>query len=286
MDREKRKDIFAETVKLCERGYYLNESDEQVSLLYDGKIEPYTEFFKKPIVFDKSKLDEYDCKVEVVNEDCLYAAEKLYHSDKDAFVGVLNMASFAKPGGGVLNGSAAQEENLFRRTNLFKGLYSLDKRMSEAFNIKFKAQAYPLEMNYGGACCEGVTVFRGGEDVEYKLMEKPFEIDVITVAALKHPDINSKNYETITKNKIRTILNIGIRSGDDHLVLGAFGCGAYGNPPKKMAEMFKEVLSEDLYRHAFKKIVFAILDDHNAKKEHNPEGNYAPFAEVFKNGLN
>jgi hypothetical protein len=27
--------------------------------------------------------------------------------------------------------------------------------------------------------------------------------------------------------------------------------------------------------------VFAIIDDYNASKEHNPDGNVAPFADVF-----
>jgi hypothetical protein len=29
------------------------------------------------------------------------------------------------------------------------------------------------------------------------------------------------------------------------------------------------------------KITFAILDDHNAGKQHNPEGNLKPFVDVF-----
>lgn len=36
------------------------------------------------------------------------------------------------------------------------------------------------------------------------------------------------------------------------------------------------------YAQSFKYIVFAIIDDHNAKKAHNPNGNVQPFAEVFK----
>jgi hypothetical protein len=33
---------------------------------------------------------------------------------------------------------------------------------------------------------------------------------------------------------------------------------------------------------SFKYIVFAIIDDHNANKAHNPTGNIQPFAEVFQ----
>ncbi len=35
------------------------------------------------------------------------------------------------------------------------------------------------------------------------------------------------------------------------------------------------------FTHSFKYIVFAIIDDHNANKAHNPTGNVQPFAEVF-----
>ena len=67
--------------------------------------------------------------------------------------------------------------------------------------------------------------------------------------------------------------------------MGAFGCGAYGNPPEIMARLFHEVLKEERYKNAFHNIVFAILDDHNTRKEHNPEGNFAPFAKEFENGI-
>jgi hypothetical protein len=30
-------------------------------------------------------------------------------------------------------------------------------------------------------------------------------------------------------------------------------------------------------------VVFAIFDDHNAHKAHNPEGNFAPFVRCFSN---
>jgi hypothetical protein len=49
-----------------------------------------------------------------------------------------------------------------------------------------------------------------------------------------------------------------------------------------MAKIFREVLGERFYRGAYKKIVFAVLDDHNAHREHNPEGNFKPFCDVFE----
>ena len=67
------------------------------------------------------------------------------------------------------------------------------------------------------------------------------------------------------KNKMRTILRIGLRHGHDSLVLGAF----------------HEVFEEPEFKDKYRLISFAILDDHNAHRSHNPEGNYLPFVKEF-----
>jgi uncharacterized protein (TIGR02452 family) len=77
------------------------------------------------------------------------------------------------------------------------------------------------------------------------------------------------------------MLEIPLAKKVDVLVLGAFGCGAYGTPPEEMAKLFKELISEGRYKNAFEYIVFAIIDDHNARKEHNPEGNLKPFQKII-----
>jgi hypothetical protein len=64
------------------------------------------------------------------------------------------------------------------------------------------------------------------------------------------------------------------------VILSAFGCGAYGNPPKHMARLFKETISGH-FKGVFKEIIFAIFDDHNAYKL-DPDGNLTSFAKVFK----
>lgn len=83
-----------------------------------------------------------------------------------------------------------------------------------------------------------------------------------------------------TKNKIRAMLNIALFHGHDAIVLGAFGCGAYGCPPYHVALLFRSVLENEYYG-AFREVVFAIIQDSNAFKAHNPSGNVAPFERVF-----
>jgi hypothetical protein len=48
--------------------------------------------------------------------------------------------------------------------------------------------------------------------------------------------------------------------------------------------LFKEVFGESEFHGFFKYIVFAIYEDHNSSKEHNPYGNLLPFLEVFDGG--
>jgi uncharacterized protein (TIGR02452 family) len=79
------------------------------------------------------------------------------------------------------------------------------------------------------------------------------------------------------RNKIRTLFRVAKINKKTKLVLGAFGCGAYGNPPALVADLFKEILEEPEFKGAFDEICFAILEDKNSPSG----GNYAPFAKVF-----
>ena len=79
------------------------------------------------------------------------------------------------------------------------------------------------------------------------------------------------------KNKIRTIFRIAADNGQRNLVLGAIGCGAFRNPPRHVAELFREVLCEDDFLGAFNRICFAVKSDHNSRGDTN----YNAFYEVL-----
>ncbi|KAI8848251.1 hypothetical protein BC829DRAFT_394439 [Chytridium lagenaria] len=85
--------------------------------------------------------------------------------------------------------------------------------------------------------------------------------------------------------KIEFVLKVAISEGRRILVLGALGCGAHGTPPKHAAEIYRDVLAVvDPRGECFDLIAFAILEDQNSFKNHNPEGNIAPFADVLTGG--
>jgi uncharacterized protein (TIGR02452 family) len=88
----------------------------------------------------------------------------------------------------------------------------------------------------------------------------------------------------VTREKIRTVLEMALQKGHKSVVLGALGCGAFCNPPAHIVELFMDVIEKE-YPDCFQEIVFAVLDDHNTGKAHNPEGNFKPFARhVLKRG--
>ena len=143
-----------------------------------------------------------------------------------------------------------------------------------------------MDRNFGGIYSPNVSIFRECEANGYKLMSQPREVSFISVAGINSPELDNNGMiipplVNVTKNKIRTILRIGLKHGHDSLVLGALGCGAFCNPPRHIAKLFHEVIDEPEFKNKYKYIVFAILEDHNSHKAHNKEGNFIPFKEEF-----
>jgi len=80
--------------------------------------------------------------------------------------------------------------------------------------------------------------------------------------------------------KSEIILSTALHFGHDAIVLSAFGCGAFRNPPQRVAEIFKHLLTST-FSNCFKTVVFAIFNDHNSRKN-GGEGNVVPFERVFE----
>lgn len=72
-------------------------------------------------------------------------------------------------------------------------------------------------------------------------------------------ELNVELFKKNTKRKMRMVLLAAALGGWTHLVLGALGCGAYANPPDKVARYWREVLEEPIFQGRFKLVVFAIL---------------------------
>jgi len=196
--------------------------------------------------------------IEVVSSDTVSAIIALR---EHGTVCALNMASYRRPGGGVINGAKAQEECLYRCSNLG----TLDTNMY-----------YPLS-DEAAVYTKNAVFFK---DVNYDYMPEVI-CDVVTIAAYNFNEkglsrLEFTDYEAQTKRKIRFMLKLANENQIDSVVLGAWGCGVFDNDPFEMATMFKEVLIGENYASLFKLVRFAVINDHNSVGD-----NYDVFNKVL-----
>ncbi|KAK3701812.1 hypothetical protein QZH41_016337 [Actinostola sp. cb2023] len=269
-----------QTLKVCEDFKYTLENGEEVVW---GDFDRVSRDVRKTRLYvgefelPGRTSSTFTTAIEVVNGDCLEEAIRLQSQGLNP--AVLNMASPKRPGGGYLSGAGAQEENLFRRTNYVQHLADPDK----LFDRKRKWQ-YRLP-EYGCVYSTNVQIFRASEAQGYAFLPKPVGMSFLAVPAYPSPPcrVSKGEKELIpvfvekVKLKIRIMLSVGLDQGHDSLVLSAWGCGAFRNPPKHIARLFKDVLMEPTFINRYRHISFAIIDDHNARGA----GNFQPFLDVF-----
>lgn len=214
-----------------------------------------------------------DAQVQVVKGSAFDAARANLHHGKTA---VLNFANPHFPGGGVKSGAVAQEESLCRSSNLYPCLSA--SGVGEAF-YQYHREKTDYFFSDRVLYTKDVTVFKDDALVPALMpQEQWFRVDVITCAApylAKRKYTNRAALKEIFVSRIRNILETAIDNEVHVLILGAFGCGAFRNPPEVVAEAFRDVLVEVRYRRAFRRIVFAI----------RPSAPVCPNLEAFKRVL-
>ena len=119
--KELRAREFRNTVELVNNGFYYTEDSERIVLKGYDEMTIGTRFYSSEFSVMDICPDQYSTVVEVVNADCLEEGLRLL--DRGYNPAILNMASRQNPGGGVTRGAGAQEETIFRRTNIFRSLY-------------------------------------------------------------------------------------------------------------------------------------------------------------------
>lgn len=277
--------VLQNTFQIASQGRYSTLNQDDVRITGTAEMKDGSRLYQQEIDLSQVPNPNYLTAIEVWECDCLPAAAALLNAGLNP--AVLNMANRQNPGGGAINGAGAQEETIFRRSNIFQSLYQFAS-YAEQYGLQRKYPQYPLDRDFGGVYSPGVTVFRADEKAGYALLDDPFRVAFVSVAAMRHPELTPDFQQIVprlvgaAKNKIRTALRIAALHGHDAIVLGALGCGAFRNPPAHVARLFHEVIDEPEFEGRFRRIVFAIIEDHNSTlRPHAPEGNYTPFAREF-----
>ena len=183
---------------------------------------------------------------------------------------MLNFASATNPGGGVTKGASAQEECLCRVSTLYKCISASE--ITEAFHKKHRYALKTGKMNslYNDDCIQtcDVTVFKSDTAKPALLSEKDwFDVDVISCAApnLRYMSQHDKNWKKnvtdkklfdIYKKRINRVLDIARYAKSEVVILGAFGCGAFANPPELVAKAMHAAIDE--HKYDFETIELAI----------------------------
>ncbi len=196
------------------------------------------------------------CRIEILNSDSFQAGRN-YDNPL-----VMNFANAHHPGGGFLLGANAQEESLCRCSTLYASLTS--KRASEMYRYN-NTHPSKVESDYM-LLSPDVAVFR---NENYNLLDSVSVMGVITVPAPNRRGAAFFASKELIKEtfirRIRILLLVASKYGYKNLVLGAWGCGAFGNDPKDVAEYFKYVLVDEEYGKCFDKVCFAIYGSENGK---------------------
>lgn len=271
MSRNTFKKIAEETLVILNNGYYFyNNHEINIDELHKKSVEHSfliapVDWSRLPIPAPIKNNTTFSVLNAATTEALLQCVSNGYED-----IGILNFASAKNPGGGFLNGSMAQEESLA----LSSGLYDTqlkNKRFYEQ-NRKCKSMCYTDYAIYS----PDVVFFR---DAKFHLLQTPVTASTLTIPAVNMKQVIAKK-EDVKKSKEQMynrmkLALLGLASqGNKTIILGAFGCGVFGNDPKEVANWWKMLL-ENEFKNVFEHVIFAVLDKH-------PDSNtIKPFKNLF-----
>ncbi|MEO8577062.1 MAG: TIGR02452 family protein [Gemmatimonadales bacterium] len=249
IDRNTARILGTSAVDAIQRGYYTTESGKRVD--WRDAIETARRL-KRSIPPDheipvSSRGQHSETRVQVTNQTTLGAARRLMAEGHKPLA--LNFANGIHPGGGFLNGARAQEESLCRSSGLFATL--LGDPMYEAHMRRPEPDSTDWAI-----LSPRVPVFRTDGGVS---LESLWLLDFITSAAPVATRIGQPRSADLLRKRIHRVFEIARAYEYDTLLLGAWGCGAFGNDTQQTAIDFRNLLSGE-FSGTFANVTFAITD--------------------------
>ena len=162
----------------------------------------------------------------------------------------LNFANAMFPGGAYILGGTAQEESLCCSSFLYYTIRTVKKYYQHN-----RAHVLPDYTNYA-IYSEHVPIIR---DHAGNFLDSPRMCDFITCPAVNRNFarffFSGKKLNAIMQNRIENIIMLAADHEPDILILGAFGCGMFGNRREVVYPMFEQVINK--YIPDQMKVIFA-----------------------------
>lgn len=186
-----------------------------------------------------------DTSIKVFKNDVVTCAKAaVTHASRDEKICVLNYASYVNPGGGFIKGSTAQEEAICFAT----GLYPCLKSQQEFYDEHREQDT--------DSCYSDDYIY--SKDVPFIVNRKCYLVDVLTMAAPNQKKAKLSPVEDIFEQRMELAYLIPSHYNCDVLLLGAWGCGVFGNDPEFVAKSWKK-FSKD-YDGLYREVVHPVLD--------------------------
>lgn len=201
----------------------------------------------------------------------MYEYRFLFSKKRNPNVLVLNFANPVNPGGGVRRGAKAQEEDLCRKSSL---LLSLESRTAARY-YKYNRSLNTYMGSNAIILTPNVEIIK---DDNGELLDESVVVSVMTCAAPMitqgKEGLSEERYQGMVYDRICGMLKCAAYWGYQAIVLGAFGCGAFGNDARVVSDLFYKALKEFNYdgmraKDFFRRIEFAVLDKTQDKYNYN-----------------
>lgn len=248
------KKLAQETLSIMNDGYYRNPNNQKVNISFDLLLAVQNSKLYDPTYFTATK--KFRAKsIKVVNQSVLDTAYDMIVSQKLPNVSCLNFASAYHEGGGWLSGTMAQEESICYASGLYQTLLAQPQYYKD--NIAFKSGLFTDNIIYSPQ----VPIFR---DNNHQYLHQYYNLDIVTSPAVKVSSLTWDEKQKIThvmEKRMDKVFQVFQDTNAKNLILGAWGCGIFGNEPIDIANMFNDQLSnpdDDAYE--FNEVVFAVYD--------------------------
>lgn len=257
-----------DTMQILTQGYY-EKDGRRISLKLSAeereKIQVYLTDDVKAICnnteFKPAAAKSENCIHSCENIDS-YALARKRIAEGISKILVLNLASPVHPGGGVRRSAKAQEEDLCRKSSL---LLSLESKTASRY-YDYNKSLHSFMGSDALMLTPNVEIIKDENGV---LLDDTVVVSVLTCAAPKvscgKEGMSEAAYRQLVYDRIIGMLKSAAFFGYRHLILGAWGCGAYGNDACVISDLFRRALNELDYNgfnenDLFSRIDFAVLD--------------------------
>jgi len=198
------------------------------------------------IVYEEDNIDislkSWNIQIIVSNKRS-YEAAKNYKWKK---IAVLDFANNHSPWWAPFS-AWAQEESMCRCSTLYPCLIWWDNYNLFYQRHKDQFDHWEIDWKWNDDLMyfHDIIVFKSDEDIPQLMDESErYNVDVIVSAAPQVMRINPDLavLEPILRKRIKRILDVAYQQKAEVLILWAYGCGAFRNPPQLVAKLFKEEL--------------------------------------------